>query len=99
MFKEDETRYCKECYKYAEKAKYWKDLAQHNGRVCNERLDKIDELEHDNNELQGQLNLYKQTLTYIKEIAENAKTKVFVDMEEFWKQILQKISEVEALND
>lgn len=32
----------------------------------------------------------KQTLTEIKEIAEDAKTKVFVDMEEFWKQILQK---------
>ena len=37
----------------------------------------------------------EQTLTEIKEIAEDAKTKVFVDMEEFWKQILQKISEVE----
>ena len=41
----------------------------------------------------------EQTLTEIKEIAEDAKTKVFVDMEEFWKQILQKISECEANND
>lgn len=40
-------------------------------------------------------NKYKTTLTEIKEIVEDAKTKVFVDMEEFWKQILQKISEVE----
>lgn len=32
-----------------------KDLANHNGRVCNERLDKIDELEHNINELNGQL--------------------------------------------
>lgn len=40
-------------------------------------------------------NKYLQTLTEIKEITEDAKTKVFVDMEEFWKQILQKISEVE----
>ena len=32
-----------------------KDLADHNGRVCNVRLDKIDELEHDINELNGQL--------------------------------------------
>ena len=38
----------------------------------------------------------KQTLTEIKKIAENAKTKVFVDMEEFWEQILQKISECEG---
>jgi len=36
----------------------------------------------------------KTALTEIKDIAENAKTKVFVDMEEFWEQILQKISEV-----
>ena len=38
----------------------------------------------------------KKTLAEIKEIAEDAKTKVFVDMEEFWKQILQKISECEV---
>lgn len=38
-------------------------------------------------------------LTEIKEIAEDAKTKVFVDMEEFWKQILQKISECEVENE
>lgn len=41
----------------------------------------------------------EQTITEIKEIAEDAKTKVFVDMEEFWKQILQKISECEVEND
>lgn len=46
-----------------------KDLANHNGRVCNERLDKIDELEHVINELNGQLDQLKQTLTEIKEIA------------------------------
>ena len=42
--------------------------------------------------------VYEKTITEIKEIVEDAKTKVFVDMEEFWKQILQKISEVEDEN-
>ena len=49
-------------------------------------------------EIINNLDKYTQTLTEIKEIAEDAKTKVFVDMEEFWKQILQKISEVEDGN-
>lgn len=36
-----------------------KDLVNHNGRVCNERLDKIDELEHNINELNEQLDQLK----------------------------------------
>ena len=54
----------------------------------------------DNEALLGSKDAYiyklEKTLTEIKEIAENAKTKVFVDMEEFWEQILQKISECEG---
>ena len=46
-----------------------KDIADHNGRICNKRLDKIDELEHDINELNGQLDPLKATLTEIKTIA------------------------------
>ena len=45
-----------------------KDLANHNGRVCNERLDKIDELEHNINELNEQLEAYKMEAEEGKEI-------------------------------
>ena len=41
-----------------------------------------------------EINQLKTCLTEIKEITEDAKTKVFVDMEEFWEQILEKISGV-----
>jgi prefoldin subunit 5 len=51
------------------------------------------------NQALKELEKTRETLTEIKEIAEDAKTKVFVDMEEFWKQILQKISECEVVND
>lgn len=40
--------------------------------------------------LDCQCGKYKQALQEIKEIAKDAKTKVFVDMEDFWEQILQK---------
>lgn len=43
----------------------WQDLAEHNGRVCNVRLDKIDELEHDNNDLLEQLKANNEELKKI----------------------------------
>lgn len=43
-----------------------KNLSNHNGRVCNERLDEIDKLEHNINELNKQLD---------KSEAENKKLK------------------------
>lgn len=97
----------------------YKDLAEHNGRVCNERLDKIDKLEHDINELKAENEELKkvsckfkdyctcdtekfiQTLTEIKEIAENVQSFVGrIDIEddvcEQMEQILQKIKECEV---
>ena len=82
-----------------QECKELKDLANHNGRVCNQRLDKIDKLEHDNNELQGQLDQLKEALTEIKEIAEKigdeCEYSFFASCaKKAKKQILQKISEV-----
>lgn len=64
-----------------------------------QQVKEVETLVMDNDRLINELTQYKQTLTDIKEITEDAKTKVFVDMEEFWKQILQKISECEVTNE
>ena len=59
----------------------YKSLAQQNGKVCTQRLDKIDELEHDYNDLLGECNHWKHqaelgvdtTNMLTKELAEKEK--------------------------
>ena len=50
----------------------WKDLAEHNGRVCNTRLDKIDELEHNNNDLLNQLDQLKSENKHLNDLLNQA---------------------------
>ena len=47
--------YYKEYKRKEQECERLKDLAEHNGRVCNQRLDKIDKLEQANNKLLEQL--------------------------------------------
>jgi chromosome segregation ATPase len=51
--------YYKQLKRKEQECEELKDLADHNGRVCNERLDKIDELEHNINKLMQQLDQLK----------------------------------------
>lgn len=65
------------CFKYVEalqeqlkhkdlEIEKYKDLALHNGKVCNERLDKIDELEHKVNKMEkGYIELTEIVAPYI----------------------------------
>ena len=58
--------YYKQLKRKEQECEQLKDLSNHNGRVCNERLDEIDKLEHNINELNKQLD---------KSEAENKKLK------------------------
>jgi hypothetical protein len=57
--KENPNCYFKQLKRKEQECEELKDLADHNGRVCNERLDKIDELEHNINKLMQQLDQLK----------------------------------------
>lgn len=57
--KDNPKCYYKQLTRKKQECEELNDLANHNGRVCNERLDKLDELEHDINELNEQLDQLK----------------------------------------
>lgn len=86
MFKEEETQYCSMCEEWAEKYDQLKARSE-------ETIDGLLSVQY---QLADNCKKYEQALQEIKNFIYIEKAKVFVDMEDFWEQILQKC---EVIND
>lgn len=88
----------------------YKILAQQNGKVCTQRLDKIDELEHDYNDLLGECNHWKHqaelgvdtTNMLTKELAEKEKEcenlkELIIKIKEITKQAREDLYTCESI--
>lgn len=94
------------CFKYVEvleeqlkhkdlEIEKYKDLALHNGKVCNERLDKIDELEHKVNEMEkGYVELTEIVTPYIDDFTGYNEELGGFDIVLCVKELMQQFSEL-----
>ena len=100
ILKDDECCLFPNCYykqlkrKDLEIEKY-KDLALHNGKVCNERLDKIDELEYKINEMEkGYAELTEIVTPYIDDFTGYNEELGGFDIVLCVKELMQQFSEI-----